>query len=90
MDILAVRALGIIGFKDSLLRRSVLGAAPRPTLRVLLLDPDSAAATQRAGEIDESVEAFTGGIRLSLVRLRNLRPRCPRRCTSTTRSRSGG
>lgn len=77
MDILAVRALGIIGFKDSLLRRSVLGAAPHATLRVLLLDPDCPAATQRAAEIDESVEAFTGGIRLSLVRLRELAATVP-------------
>jgi transcriptional regulator with XRE-family HTH domain len=72
LDILAVRALGIIGFKDSLLRRSVLGAASRPSLRVLLVDPDSAAAAQRAAEIDESLEAFSAGIKLSLVRLREL------------------
>jgi transcriptional regulator with XRE-family HTH domain len=77
LDILAVRALGIIGFKDSLLRRSVLGAPERPTLRVLLVDPDSPAAVQRAGEIDESLEAFTSGIKLSLVRLRELAAAVP-------------
>ncbi len=64
---MAVRGLGILGLKDSLLRE-VIPADTR--LRVLLLDPDSAAAAYRAQEVDESAESFSAGIRLSLSRLR--------------------
>lgn len=72
IDVLAVRALGIIGMKDSLLRPA-FAESPRPVaVRVLLLDPDSDAATARAGEIGESAEGFTAGIRMSIARLREL------------------
>lgn len=72
IDVLAVRALGIIGMKDSLLRPA-FSEMPRPvTARVLLLDPDSDAAAARAGEISESVDGFTAGIRMSIARLREL------------------
>jgi hypothetical protein len=41
-------------------------------LRVLLLDPDSAPARRRAGEIGESPESLASGIRFSIARLREL------------------
>ncbi|GAA1979029.1 hypothetical protein GCM10009799_00220 [Nocardiopsis rhodophaea] len=70
IEVLAVRGLGIIGLNDSLLRRTV--RAGRTRLRMLLLDPDSAAAVRRVAEIGESEEAFASGIRLALARLREL------------------
>ncbi|MGI5217841.1 helix-turn-helix domain-containing protein [Nocardia sp. CA-290969] len=69
IDVMAVRGLGILGLKDSLLR----GAIPTGArLRTLLLNPDSDAAAYRAKEIGESAESFTAGIRLSISRLREL------------------
>ncbi|WP_051024692.1 helix-turn-helix domain-containing protein [Nocardia aobensis] len=67
VDVMAVRGLGILGLKDSLLRE-VIPVETR--LRALLLDPDSAAAAYRAQEVGESGESFSAGIRLSLSRLR--------------------
>lgn len=75
LDVLAVRGLGLIGLNDSLLREFCL---PREQggrglrVRVLLLDPESAALTQRAAEIGESVESLAGGVRLAEARLREL------------------
>ncbi len=42
-------------------------------VRVLLLDPDTPAATIRAAEIGESPEPFAAGIRLALARLAEFR-----------------
>lgn len=70
IDVLAVRGLGILGLNDSLLRAAII--EHRPTVRVCLLDPDAEAAVRRADEIGESVETFTGGIHLSVARLREL------------------
>lgn len=72
IDVLAVRALGIIGMKDSLLRPAFNESSRPIAVRVLLLDPDSNAAAARAGEIGESVEGFTAGIRMSIAQLREL------------------
>jgi transcriptional regulator with XRE-family HTH domain len=72
VDVLAVRALGIIGMKDSLLRSAFNDAGRPVSVRVLLLDPDSDAATVRAGEIGESSDGFTAGIRMSIAQLREL------------------
>nr|WSZ97004.1 helix-turn-helix transcriptional regulator [Streptomyces sp. NBC_00857] len=74
LDVLAVRGLGLIGLKDSLLRaclpRDQGGKGLR--VRVLLLDPDSDALAQRAAEIGESAESLAGGVRLAETRLREL------------------
>ncbi|MFC0546626.1 helix-turn-helix domain-containing protein [Kutzneria chonburiensis] len=70
VDVLAVRGLGILGMNDSLLRPSVRKSSP--AVRVLLLDPDSEAAHRRAAEIGESHATFSGGIRMSIERLREL------------------
>lgn len=70
IDVLAVRALGILGMNDSMLRASVQRSAP--TVRALLLDPDCPAAERRAAEIRESYASFAAGIRLSIERLREL------------------
>ncbi|WP_406168331.1 helix-turn-helix domain-containing protein [Streptomyces sp. NBC_00996] len=74
LDVLAVRGLGLIGLNDSLLRaclpREQGGKGLR--VRVLLLDPDSDALTQRAAEIGESAESLAGGVRLAEARLREL------------------
>ncbi len=70
IDVLAVRGLGILGLNDSLLRTSVQANAP--TLRVLLLDPDCEAASQRATEIGEGYSSFLSGLHLSIERLRDL------------------
>jgi hypothetical protein len=66
-----VRGLGIIGLNDSLLRAGIAGSGTR-SVRALLVDPDSEAATRRAAEIGESVESFTSGVRLTIARLRDL------------------
>jgi hypothetical protein len=70
IDVLAVRALGIVGLNDSLLRASVQRSTPM--VRALLLDPDSEAARRRAAEIGEEFQSFASGIRLSIARLREL------------------
>lgn len=72
LDVLAVRALGILGMNDSLLRPALLGRDAPLKLRVLLVDPESTAAAARAGEIGESVESFTAGVHLALGRLREM------------------
>lgn len=72
VDVLAVRALGVIALKDSLLRGSLTGTDRGVTLRVLLAAPDSEAAAKRAVEIGESPESFVSGIRLSIARVREL------------------
>jgi transcriptional regulator with XRE-family HTH domain len=77
VDVLAVRALGILGFKDSLLRPGVTDPGRPTTTRVLLVHPDSPAAGQRATEISESAESFASGIQLSLARLRELAAAVP-------------
>jgi hypothetical protein len=70
VDVLAVRGLGILGMNDSVLRPSVRKTGP--AVRVLLLDPDCEAAHRRAAEIGESYTTFSGGIRMSIERLREL------------------
>jgi transcriptional regulator with XRE-family HTH domain len=72
LDLLAVRALGLIGLNDSLLRGPLSQRTNPVRVRVLLLDPDSPAAAVRAVEIGESPDAFTAGIRLSIARLGEL------------------
>lgn len=78
LDVLAVRGLGLIGLKDSLLRSSL--ARPEgqqtPRVRVLLLDPGSAALGVRAAEIGESAESLAGGVKLAEARLRELSSVC--------------
>jgi len=69
VDILAVRALGLIALNDSLLRGPLTARESPVDVRVLLLDPDSPAAAIRAAEIGESAESFAAGIRLALARL---------------------
>lgn len=69
VDILAVRALGLIALNDSLLRGPLTARESAVDVRVLLLDPDSPAAAIRAAEIGESRGSFAAGIRLALARL---------------------
>lgn len=77
LDVLAVRGLGLIGLRDSLLRGSLARLdGGRPRVRVLLLHPDCRALVQRAAEIGESAESLAGGVRLAEVRLRELAESC--------------
>ncbi len=69
IDLLAVRALGLVTMNDSLLRGPIRRRTTPVRIRVLLLDPDAPSAAIRAAEIGESLESFAAGIRLSLVRL---------------------
>jgi hypothetical protein len=69
VDILAARALGLIALNDSLLRGPLSDRITSVEVRVLLLDPDSAAAEARAAEIGETPASFGAGIRLALGRL---------------------
>lgn len=77
LDILAVRALGIIGLNDSLLRPALLARKNPLQVRVLLLDPDCAAARRRATEIGEGHASFAAGIRLALAKLDEVRELAP-------------
>ena len=72
IDLLAVRALGLIGLTDSLLRGPLAARADHVSVRVLLLDTDAPVAAVRASEIGESPDAFTAGIRLCIARLAEL------------------
>jgi transcriptional regulator with XRE-family HTH domain len=69
VDLLAVRALGLIALNDSLLRGPLSRRTEPVRVRVLLLDPESPMAAARAAEIGESLGSFTAGVRLALARL---------------------
>ena len=69
VDLLAVRALGLVALNDSLLRGPLSHRKSPVQMRVLLLDPDAPSAAVRAAEIGESPESFAAAIRLSLARL---------------------
>jgi transcriptional regulator with XRE-family HTH domain len=75
LDLLAVRALGLIALTDSVLRGPLCGRATPTLVRVLLADPDAPAARARAAEIGESAESFAAGVRLSVSRLAELAAR---------------
>lgn len=77
LDVLAVRALGILGLNDSLLRPALLARQQPLQVRVLLLDPESAAAHRRAQEIGEGHASFAAGIQLSLAKLREVAELAP-------------
>lgn len=72
IDILAVRALGLVALNDSLLRGPLTTRATPVQLRVLLLNPESPAIAVRAAEIGESAQALASGIRLALGRVAEL------------------
>ncbi len=73
LDVLAVRGLGLLALRDSLLRPHLdRDDDDPPRLRVLLLAPDSPALVRRAAEIGESPESLSGGVRLAEARLREL------------------
>jgi transcriptional regulator with XRE-family HTH domain len=74
VDVLAVRGLGLLSLNHSLLLGAITdGSRDAPLrLRVLVLDPDCAAARQRAGEIGESPESLSSGIRFTIARLGEL------------------
>ncbi|MDQ1306928.1 MAG: hypothetical protein QG671_2760 [Actinomycetota bacterium] len=77
VDVLAVRALALLGLRDSLLR-PVLLARPRPSsVRIVLADPDSLATRRRALEIGEDPARMAEGTRLCLDHLRDLARHCP-------------
>ncbi|GAU67074.1 transcriptional regulator [Streptomyces sp. NBRC 110611] len=78
LDVLAVRGLGLIGLKDSLLRSSLTRPEGHrtPRARVLLLDPESPVLAVRAAEIGESAASLTGGVMLAEARLRELSNVC--------------
>jgi hypothetical protein len=69
LDLLAVRALGLMGLNDSLLRRPLAERSGHVRVRVLLLDPDAPAAEARAREIGERPDGFAAGVRLAVTRL---------------------
>lgn len=69
VDLLAVRALGLVAMNDSLLRGPLSRRMTPVRMRVLLLDPEAPSAAVRAAEIGESLDSFAAGIRLSLARL---------------------
>ena len=76
VDLLAVRALGLIGLSDSLLRGPLAARKDKVRVRVLLLDPDAPAASARAREIGEQPTGFTAGIRMAIARIGELAD-CP-------------
>lgn len=72
VDLLVVRALGLVAMNDSLLRGPLSARTTPVQMRVLLLDPEAPSAVIRAAEIGESLDSFAAGIRLSLTRLAEL------------------
>jgi transcriptional regulator with XRE-family HTH domain len=72
VDLLAVRALGLIGLNDSLLRVPLVERERPARVRVLLLDPDCEATARRAEEVGESPASFAAGIRMAITRLGEL------------------
>jgi transcriptional regulator with XRE-family HTH domain len=72
IDVLAVRALGLLGLNDSVMHGPLAERQVPVRVRVLLLDPDSAAVAVRAAETGESPAMFAAGIRMALARLAEL------------------
>jgi transcriptional regulator with XRE-family HTH domain len=74
IEVVAVRGLGIVGLNDSLLRSPFFHATnvAERRFRVLLLDPASVFAGQRAAEIKEPADSFSGGIMMTITRMRQL------------------
>jgi transcriptional regulator with XRE-family HTH domain len=73
VDVLAVRALGLLALNDSLLREPLAAAREVPvTVRILLLDPESETAARRAEEIGEAPSSFSAGISMAIARIREL------------------
>jgi hypothetical protein len=74
IEVVAVRGLGIVGLNDSLLRPTFFRAASaaKRSCRILLLDPASEFARQRATEIEEAADSFSGGIMMTITRMRQL------------------
>jgi hypothetical protein len=72
LDLLAVRALGLIGLSDSLLRGPLTQRTKPIRVRALLLDPESRVAAARGAEIGESQDSLAGGIWLSITLLADL------------------
>lgn len=71
IDVLAIRGLGLLGLKDSLLR-SRLTEGAEANVRIMLLNPDSKATAARAVEVGESPQEFAAGIRMTMSRLQGL------------------
>lgn len=79
VDILALRGSELIGLADPL--RRAAGTAPlghQVAVRVLLLDPGSAAARRRAGELGEPPGSFDAEIRNTVTQMAKLASRLPR------------
>jgi predicted XRE-type DNA-binding protein len=77
VDVLAVRALALLGLRDSLLRPVLLARSQPARVRIVLADPDSLATRRRAQEIGEDPARMAEGTRLCLDHLRDLARRCP-------------
>jgi hypothetical protein len=79
VDILALRGSELIGLAGPL--RSAASTAPpgrEVTVRVLLLDPGSAAARRRAGELGEPPGSFDAEIRSTVTQMADLASQLPR------------
>lgn len=72
IDVLAVRGLGLVGLKGSLLRPALTRTPPVAEISILLARPDAPATAQRAQQIGESPGAFADGIRLCVNALTEL------------------
>ena len=72
VNVLAVRALGLLALNDSLLRGALVRRSAPVRIRVLLLSPWGTAAAARAAEVGESAASFSAGIDLALTRLSEL------------------
>lgn len=71
VEVLAVRGLGILGLRDSLLRSGITSGSPK-VVRALLLDPESDGAVRRAREIGETPATFRASAVLAVSRLREM------------------
>jgi len=79
VDILALRGSELIGLADPL--RRAAGTAPpgqQVAVRVLLLDPGSAAARRRAGELGEPPGSFAAEITDTVAQMADLASELPR------------
>ena len=79
VDILALRGSELIGLADPL-RRAARAVPPdrQVAVRVLLLDPGSAAARRRAGELGEPPGSFVTEIRNTVTEMAGLASELPR------------
>ena len=78
IDVLTIRGFGLVGLKDAILRSATDRPQDPPNTRVLILNPKSGFAEQRAREIGETTVVMRRGIESTIRTILALKENSPR------------